>query len=60
MKIRRIDQQDILNHARNFERRSHRATASDLFHFHEFAVFNKSERASMDFKMMKDKLLNRK
>ena len=59
MKIRRIDQQDVLNHAKNFEKKCHRATASDL-RFHELPIFNISERASVDMRMMKEKLLNRK
>lgn len=42
MKIRRIDQHDVLKHAKNFEKRNHRATTSEITNFPEFSIFNQS------------------
>jgi hypothetical protein len=60
MKIRRIDRHDVLRHAKNFEKCSLRATTIDMTNFPEFSIMNKSERASFDLRIIKERVLCRK
>lgn len=60
MKLKRIDHPDILTHAQNHHKNSHRPTNSDLILPPEFSIFNKNDRHSMDLKMIKEKMMCRK
>jgi hypothetical protein len=59
MKLKRINQPDILSHAQNHHKHSHRSASSDLTLPPEFSIFNKNDRHSMDLKMLKEKLMCR-